>query len=157
MSMDALNPRLMRSLARRIPVKDTVYRTKLIEQAAMLDDVIAMGLGDPDLPTPPHIAEAAREAIARGETHYTHPSGMPKLRQAIADLLRRDYGLDYGADETMVTAGTQEEVMLLMLALVDPGDEVMLPSPNSPPTILPSNCAAEPSCPFQPTRRTSSR
>jgi aminotransferase len=120
----------MRSLAQRIPVKDAVYRTRLIEQAAKLEDVIAMGLGDPDLPTPPHIAEAAREAIARGETHYTHPSGMPKLRQAIADLLRRDYGLDYSADETMVTAGTQEGVMLLMLALVDPGDEVLLPSPR---------------------------
>jgi aminotransferase len=128
--MDALSPRLMRSLAGRVPSKDTLYRTKLIEQAAGLHDVIAMGLGDPDLPTPPHIVEAARDAIARGETRYTHPAGMPKLRQAIADLLRQEYGLDYSAEETMVTAGTQEGVMLLMLALVDPGDEVLLPSPR---------------------------
>jgi aminotransferase len=121
---------LLRSLAERVPAKDTLYRTRLIEQAAKLHDVIAMGLGDPDLPTPPHIVEAARDAIARGETHYTHPSGMPKLRQAIADLLRQEYGLDYTADETIVTAGTQEGVMLLMLALVDSGDEVILPSPR---------------------------
>jgi aminotransferase len=120
----------MRSLATRVPDKDTLYRTKLIEQAAKLHDVIAMGLGDPDLPTPPHIVEAAQVAIARGETHYTHPAGMPKLRQAIADLLRQEYGLEYSAEETMVTAGTQEGVMLLMLALVDPGDEVLLPSPR---------------------------
>jgi aminotransferase len=113
-----------------VPDKDTLYRTKLIEQAAKLHDVIAMGLGDPDLPTPPHIVEAAQVAIARGETHYTHPAGMPKLRQAIADLLRQEYGLEYSAEETMVTAGTQEGVMLLMLALVDPGDEVLLPSPR---------------------------
>ena len=128
--MDATAPRLMRSLAARVPDKDTLYRTKLIEQAAKLHDVIAMGLGDPDLPTPPHIVEAAQAAIARGETHYTHPAGMPKLRQAIADLLRQEYGLDYVADETMVTAGTQEGVMLLMLALVNPTDEVLLPSPR---------------------------
>ena len=130
MTMDALTPRLMRSLATRVPTNDAVYRTKLIEQAAKLHDVIAMGLGDPDLPTPPHICEAAREAISRGETHYTHPSGMPKLREAIAELLQREYGLDYTAEETMVTAGTQEGVMLLMLALVNAGDEVLLPSPR---------------------------
>jgi aminotransferase len=128
--MDAKLARLMRSLAERVPAKDTVYRTKLIEQAAKLHDVIALGLGDPDLPTPRHIVKAARDAIARGETHYTHPAGMPKLREAIAELLRRDYGLYYSADETLVTAGTQEAVMLLMLALVNPGDEVLLPSPR---------------------------
>ncbi|MBM6581880.1 pyridoxal phosphate-dependent aminotransferase [Microvirga sp. BT689] len=128
--MDARTPRLMRSLAERVPATDTLYRTKLIEQAAKLEDVIAMGLGDPDLPTPPHVVEAARDAIARGETRYTHPAGMPKLRQAIADLLRQEYGLHYSAEETIVTAGTQEGVMLLMLALVDPGDEVLLPSPR---------------------------
>ena len=128
--MDAKLPRLMQSLAERVPAKDTVYRTKLIEQAAKLHDVIALGLGDPDLPTPRHIVEAARDAIARGETHYTHPAGMPKLREAIAELLRRDYGLQYSTDETLVTAGTQEAVMLLMLALVNPGDEVLLPSPR---------------------------
>jgi aminotransferase len=122
--------RLLDALAGRIAKKDTLYRTRLIERAAKLEDVIAMGLGDPDLPSPPHVLAAAQDAIARGETHYTHSAGMPKLRAAIADLLRRDYGLDYAPEETMVTAGTQEAVMLLMLALVDPGDEVLLPQPR---------------------------
>ena len=121
---------LLRALAARIPAKDTLYRTRMIERAARLTDVIAMGLGDPDLPTPEPIVRAAQAAIARGETRYTHPAGMPKLRAAIAALLARDYGLDYTAEETMVTAGTQEAVMLLMLALVDPGDEVLLPQPR---------------------------
>jgi aspartate/methionine/tyrosine aminotransferase len=65
-----------------------------------------MGLGDPDLLTPPHIVEAAQRAIAAGEHHYTHPAGMPKLREAIAAMLTRDFGLAYAPDETIITAGT---------------------------------------------------
>jgi aspartate/methionine/tyrosine aminotransferase len=130
MMMNAETPRLMRALAARIPANDTLYRTRLIERAAMLPDVIAMGLGDPDLPSPPHVVEAARDAIARGEHHHTPPAGMPKLREAIASLLKRNYGFDYTAQETMATGDTQEGVILLMLALVDPGDEVPIPQPR---------------------------
>ena len=73
-TMDATAPRLMRSLAARVPEKDTLYRTKLIEQAAKLHDVIAMGLGDPDLPTPPHIVEAAQRRH-RARRDALHASG----------------------------------------------------------------------------------
>lgn len=128
--MDAVNPRLMRALADRVSVKDTLYRQKLVEKAARLEDVILMGLGDPDARTPEHIRAAAKAAIDEGRTKYTHPAGLPQLREAIAMLLKRDYGLDYAADETMVTAGTQEGVMLCMLALVNPGEEVLLPQPR---------------------------
>jgi len=122
--------RLTGALAGRIGVTDTLYRQKLSEIAAGLDDVILMGLGDPDAPTPAHIRAAAIAAIEQGQTRYTHPNGMAPLREAIAAMLARDYGLDYAAPEIMVTAGTQEGVLLCMLALLDPGDEVLVPAPR---------------------------
>lgn len=123
-------PRMLRSLAERIGSYDKLYRQKLTTIAATLDDVILMGLGDPDARTPDHISAAAIRAIEDGQTHYTHPAGMPALREAIATMLGRDYGLSYSADEVMVTAGTQEGVMLCALAFLDPGDELMVPAPR---------------------------
>lgn len=122
--------KLVDALAARIGEEDVSYRTRMLEIAAGLEDVIAMGRGDPDFHTPAHVVEAAKAAIDRNEHHYTHPAGLPQLRQAIADTLRRENGLDYGADEVVVTAGAQEAVMLCMLALVDAGDEVLIPSPR---------------------------
>jgi len=122
--------RLLRALAGRLHDEDVSIRTKMLEAAAELDDVIAMGRGDPDLHTPAHISEAAKRAIDANEHHYTHPTGMPKLREAIAASLAREYGLDYTLDEVVVTAGVQESVMLCMLALVQAGDEVLITSPR---------------------------
>lgn len=122
--------RLMRALAHRIKDEDVSYRSKLMEIAGGLQDVIALGRGDPDFHTPAHIADAAKRAIDANEHHYTLPAGLPKLREAIATHLRSDFALDYGADEVIVTAGTQEAVMLCMLALIDAGDEVLMPRPR---------------------------
>ena len=102
----------------------------MLEIAARLDDVIALGRGDPDFHTPQHIVEAAKRAH-RPEPAPLHPSGRPaRVAQAIADTLRRENGLDYAADEIIVTAGVQESIMLCMLALVNPGDEVLITSPR---------------------------
>jgi len=130
MTMDKTGPMLMRALAARIKDEDVSYRTRMMERAAKLQDVIAMGRGDPDFHTPRHICEAAKKAIDENQHHYTLPAGLPQLRSAIAAHLASDFGLDYGADEVIVTAGTQEAVMLCMLALVDPGDEVLMPRPR---------------------------
>jgi aspartate/methionine/tyrosine aminotransferase len=121
---------LIRQHAARLSEKDVSFRTRMVEIASGLDDVIAMGRGDPDFHTPAHVVEAAKQAIDANEHHYTHPAGLPRLREAIADKLRRENGLDYAAEEVVVTSGAQEGLMLLMLALVDPGDEVLLPSPR---------------------------
>jgi aminotransferase len=107
---------LLEHKARRITAEDVSFRTKLMEAAAGLDDVIAMGRGDPDFHTPAHIVEAAQRAIANNEHHYTHSAGIAPLRKAIAEKLARENGLDYTADEIIVTAGAQEAVMLCMLA-----------------------------------------
>lgn len=122
--------RIADKLARRIGAHDVTFRTKLIEAAAELNDVIALGRGDPDFATPTHIAEAAKRAIDEDQHHYTHPTGLPELRRAIAASLNRDFQLDYEEDEIVVTAGVQESIMLSMLGLIEDGDEVLIPSPR---------------------------
>jgi aminotransferase len=120
----------MTALAARVREEDVSYRTRMMAIAAELEDVIALGRGDPDFRTPAHIAEAGKRAIDEDRTHYTQPAGIPQLREAIATMLEREYGLSYTADEVMVTAGVQEAMTLCMLALVEAGDEVLIPSPR---------------------------
>lgn len=116
--------------APRIVEEDGAFRTRMLGIAAGLDDVIALGRGDPDFHTPNHIVAAAKAALDDNQHHYTGPTGLPQLRQAICDNLKADYGLDYVADEIIVTAGVQESIMLCMLGLVTPGDEVLITSPR---------------------------
>ena len=121
---------LLTALSGRIHQEDVSFRTRMLEIAADLPDVIALGRGDPDFHTPKHIVEAAKAAIDANQHHYTHPAGLPELRAAIAEKLRTDNNLDYSADEVVVTSGVQQAIMVCMLALVDEGDEVLLPSPR---------------------------
>ena len=116
--------------APRIIEEDGAFRTKMLEIASGLDNVIALGRGDPDFHTPKHVVEAAKAALDDNQHHYTGPTGLPPLRQAICDNLKAEYGLDYTADEIIVTAGVQESIMLCMLGLVAPGDEVLITSPR---------------------------
>ncbi|MBT8405648.1 MAG: pyridoxal phosphate-dependent aminotransferase [Gemmatimonadetes bacterium] len=98
--------------------------------AAGIDDLIALGRGDPDFHTPSHIVDAAKAALDANRHHYTGPTGIQPLREAIAADLTARYGLDYGPDEIVVTAGAQEGIMLAMLGLCSPGDEVLITSPR---------------------------
>ncbi|MBF0678627.1 MAG: pyridoxal phosphate-dependent aminotransferase [Devosia sp.] len=117
-------------LTNRIVEEDLSFRSRMMEIAAGMNNVIAMGRGDPDFHTPKHIAEAAKKAIDENQHHYTGPTGIPALRQAIAEHLTDVYNLDHTADEIIVTAGVQESITLLMLALINPGDEVLITSPR---------------------------
>ena len=117
-------------LADRIRQRSESVRTRMLDIAAGLDDVIALGRGDPDLPTPAHIVEAGQRALGDGATHYTHPMGLPALRDAIGRHLAEFDGLDYAMDEIVVTTGAQEAVFAAMLACINPGDEVILPAPG---------------------------
>ncbi len=121
---------LARRLAPRIVEEDGAFRTRMLGIAAGRSDVIALGRGDPDFHTPTHIVEAAKAALDSDKHHYTGPTGIPALREAIAANLGARYGLDYGADEIVVTAGAQEAIMLTMLGLCSPGDEVLITSPR---------------------------
>jgi aminotransferase len=121
---------LLDRTAPRIVEEDGAFRSKMLEIASGLDNVIALGRGDPDFHTPHHVVKAAKQALDDNQHHYTGPTGLPQLRQAICDNLKADYGLDYTADEIIVTAGVQESIMLCMLGLCHPGDEILITSPR---------------------------
>jgi aminotransferase len=113
------------------PTNGTAIRYNLMDLAATLPDVISLGRGDPDLATPAHILVAAKDAAHRGEgARLTPPAGLPELRQAIADKLHRDNHLPVEAENILVTTGGQEAMFLLMQALLDPGDEILVPDPR---------------------------
>ena len=121
---------LLAARANRIVEEDASYRTKMLDIAAGLSDVIALGRGDPDFHTAQHIVDAAKLAIDENQHHYTPPAGLPQLREAIVNSLWQENNLDYTPDEVIVTAGVQESIMLCMLGLIDPGDEVLITSPR---------------------------
>lgn len=100
--------------------------------AEKYQDVISLGIGEPGFTTPANIIEAAADALRQGYTKYTPNNGLPELRAAIAAKLERDNGLAATADNVIVTTGAGEAIMLALLALVNPGDEVILPNPAWP-------------------------
>jgi len=100
--------------------------------AAQGRDIVSLGIGDPDFDTPAHIRQAAKDALDRGRTHYCPSAGVPELRQAVADYLTRSRGVDYSADEVVITPGAKPIIFNSILALVEPGDEVIYPSPGFP-------------------------
>ena len=93
-------------------------------------DVIDLGGGDPDFPTPPHIVEAAAAAMAAGDTHYVASPGIVELRRAIADKLRADNGVAYDPDEIIVTPGGKAAIYAAIVTLIDRGDEVLILDPG---------------------------
>jgi len=93
-------------------------------------DVVSFGAGEPDFDTPEPIKQAAIDALRAGFTKYPLPvAGIPELREAIADKLRRDNGLDYSPDDVSVAVGGKNALYALMQAVIDPGDEVVIPAP----------------------------
>ena len=104
---------------------------KLIGEARTYDDVIVMGRGDPDFDTPAHIVAAAKEAMIHHHADYTPPAGLPALREAIAERVKRVNNIDVDpATEVVVTNGGQEALFLMVLAVTSPGDEMIVPEPN---------------------------
>ena len=92
-------------------------------------DVIGLGAGEPDFDTPDHIKEAAKHAIDAGHTKYTPVDGTPSLKQAVIDKFRRDNGLEYAPEQILVSSGGKQSFFNLAQAVLDPGDEVIIPAP----------------------------
>lgn len=92
-------------------------------------DVLAFGAGEPDFDTPQHIKDAAVDALAKGYTKYTPSAGIPALKKAICDKLRADNGLEYAPNEVIVSCGGKHSLYNVFQALVDDGDEVVIPAP----------------------------
>ncbi len=92
-------------------------------------DIISLSLGEPDFATPQIIKDAAKKAIDDNFSYYTHVSGYVELREAICKKFKRDNGLDYTADEIVVSTGAKQSIANAVLCLVNPGDEVIIPAP----------------------------
>ena len=92
-------------------------------------DVCSFSAGEPDFDTPAHIKAAATKALDEGKTKYGPAAGEPKLREAIAHKLKNDNGLNYKSENVLVTNGGKHSLYNLIVALIDPGDEVIIPSP----------------------------
>ena len=103
---------------------------RFFDIAATMEDVISLGIGEPDFATPAPIVEAGIRALQRGATHYTSNSGLIELRQALAAHVNNLYGPLYDPDdEVLVTVGVSEALYLAMAALLDPGDEIIYAEP----------------------------
>ncbi len=124
--MNTLSPVAQR--VREIPASGI---RKYFDLIASLEGVISLGVGEPDFPTPWHISEAGIYAIEKGYTMYTSNYGLIELRQALADHLRARYGVSYDPkNQILITTGSSEALDLAMRALVNPGEEVIIPDPG---------------------------
>lgn len=127
--MSLTNPNIPEDV-RAVAANGTQLRYKLMELTAQYPDAIALGRGDPDLATPPHIIQATESAIRQQRTGLAPVAGLPELRQAVAQKLRSDNGLPADTENVIITTGGQEALFLIMQVLLDPGDEVLVPDPR---------------------------
>src|SRR3954452_9860276 len=103
----------------------------LLDEARRYGEVIALGRGDPDFDTPPHIVEAARDAMVHASSERPPVEGLPALRRAIAERVRRFNGIEVDPDrEVVVTNGGQEAIFLMVVATLGEGDGLIVPDPN---------------------------
>jgi aspartate aminotransferase len=122
--------RISARLASLAPSATLAIDAKAKALRAAGEDVVGFGAGEPDFPTPAHIVEAAQRAAADPANHrYTPTAGLPELREAIAAKTRRDSGVEASAAQVLVTNGGKHAVYNAMVALLDDGDEVLLPVP----------------------------
>jgi aspartate aminotransferase len=111
------------------PSSTLAVQAKAKELRAQGVDVISFGAGEPDFDTPQRIKDAATEAMRRGQTKYTEVGGIPELRAAVCAKLKRDNGLAYEPADVLVSVGAKHTLFNLVTALINPGDEVLVPSP----------------------------
>ena len=103
---------------------------KFFDIVAESKDVISLGVGEPDFITPWDIREAGIQAIKKGYTQYTSNKGMPALREEISGYLSYNFNVHFSADDTIITVGASEAIDLALRAIVDEGDEVLIPDPS---------------------------
>ena len=122
-----------------IQLADRVHRVKpsptvaLTGRVARLKaegrDIIGLGVGEPDFDTPVHIADAGVEAIRKGITRYTPVEGTAELKDAIIGKFPRDNGIEYTRPQILVSTGAKQTIYNMIMAVVNPGDEVVVPAP----------------------------
>jgi len=127
--LTVMNYKISRRAASLSPSLTLVIDAKAKQMKADGQDVVGFGAGEPDFDTPKHIKDAAIRALNEGFTKYTPSSGIPELRQAIADKFKRENGLTYKSSQVIVSSGGKHSCYNVILATCEPGDEVLIPSP----------------------------
>ncbi|WP_406670203.1 pyridoxal phosphate-dependent aminotransferase [Methanolobus sp. ZRKC4] len=121
-------------LSRKVENIPPFYVMEILERAQELEregrDIIHLEIGEPDFPTAPHICEAATSAMCTGNTKYTHSQGLLELRQAIVENYKNKFDVNITPEQVMITSGTSPAMLLLFMALIDPGDEVIMSNPH---------------------------
>jgi aspartate aminotransferase len=116
--------------AQRVKPSPTLAVTALaLRLKAEGKDIIGLGAGEPDFDTPVHIADAGVEAIRKGFTRYTNVEGIPELKDAIIAKFKRDNGINYERSQILVSSGAKQTIFNLCMAVLDSGDEVVIPGP----------------------------
>src|SRR3954452_18752203 len=124
--LDPRPPLAERALSERVRSVPPSGIRRFFDIAATMDDVISLGVGEPDFDTPRVVVEAGVEALREGRTHYTSNYGTFELRRALARQLETRYGVHYDpATEILITVGASEALDLALRATCDPGDEVI--------------------------------
>lgn len=121
--------RLSRRVQRIKPSPTLAVTARAARLKAEGKDIIGLGAGEPDFDTPEHIADAGVAAIRGGHTRYTNVEGTNELKDAIIGKFRRDNGLEYSRPQVLVSSGAKQSVFNLCCALLDPGDEAVIPAP----------------------------
>jgi aminotransferase len=117
-------------ISRRVAQMPPSGIRRFFDIAATMDDVISLGIGEPDFVTPEPILKEGIASLERGETQYTSNSGTVELRVALSKHLERLYGIDYDPEsEILITVGVSEALYVAMTSVIDPGDEVIIPEP----------------------------
>ena len=120
-----------RTISRRVQAVAPSGIRRFFDMILTMDDVISLGVGEPDFATPWRVREAAIHSVERGHTHYTSNHGLFELRRLVSDDLKRRYNLEYDPnDELLITVGVSEGLDLAMRAILDPGDAVIVPEPS---------------------------
>src|SRR2546423_2175887 len=150
-----MNYRISQRAAALAPSLTLAIDSKAMANKAEGIDVYGLGAGEPDFDTPQHIKDAAAKALSEGFTKYTAASGIPEIRQAVADKFKRDNGLSYKASQIIVSCGGKHSCYNVVLATCQEGDEVIIPAPywlsypemvklaSATPVILPTSDKTE--------------
>lgn len=117
-------------ISESVRVMPTSGIRKFFDVANTMEGTISLGVGEPDFHTPWHASEAAILSIERGQTAYTSNQGMPELRDAIGEYLKEKYDVSYRTEEILVTVGASEGIDLALRAILNPGEEVLVPEPS---------------------------
>ncbi|MCD6564085.1 MAG: aminotransferase class I/II-fold pyridoxal phosphate-dependent enzyme, partial [Thermoproteales archaeon] len=123
---------LSKNASKLKPEEAFIYLAKAMELKRKGVDVISFGIGQPDFQPPSHVIEAAKRALDMGYSGYGPSLGLPELREAIKDFVNESYGTDIKKEEVMVTVGAKTAVFMGLIALIDQGDEVLIPDPGYP-------------------------